>query len=374
MDFIDLKTQYKRIEKSLDPKLKDIMSNARFIMGAEVIELESQLARYTGRKHCISCSSGTDALVMPLMASGIGKGDAVFVPTFTFFSTAEVVSFVGATPIFVDVYEDTFNIDTEKLEEAIRYIKEKSDLTPKAVIPVDLFGQPAKLPDLQNICDSHNLILIEDAAQGFGGSIGDRRACSFGDFSSTSFFPAKPLGCYGDGGAVFTDNDEYAGLLKSIRVHGQGQGDDKYSNVRIGINGRLDTIQAAVLLEKLKIFDDEIIKKNEIAQKYTSRLSDYVKTPCVNDGYYSSWAQYTIVVSANKREKVAQALKENEIPTAIYYKKPIHTLDIYKELEYIKHMNYGVSEKLSETVLSLPMHAYLQDEDINLICQTIAKA
>lgn len=372
MDFIDLKTQYRRIETPLNERMNDIMSNARFIMGKEVSELEEQLAQYTQRKHCISCSSGTDALFMSLMALGVKEGDAVFVPTFTFFSTAEVVSLAGATPIFIDVYEDTFNIDTEKLREAIAVVDGDPNLTAKAIIPVDLFGQPADMIEIQNIADENNLAIIEDAAQGFGGRINDKPACSFGDISATSFFPAKPLGCYGDGGAIFTDDDNLAQILKSIRVHGQGP--DKYTNVRIGINGRLDAMQAAVLLEKLKIFDEETRRKNQVAAFYSEHLTDErddtyrLTTPRVKDGYYSSWAQYTLLAdSEGKRDEILTNLSEAGVPTAVYYKNPIHTLEMYKDSPYINNFDYSVSEDICKRVFSLPMHAYLTDSDLDKI-------
>lgn len=372
MDFIDLKTQYIRIENSLDERLSDIMSSSRFIMGKEITELEDKLANYTGRKHCISCSSGTDALTMSLMALGVKDGDVVFVPSFTFFSTAESVSFLGGTPIYVDVYEDTFNIDLEKLEYAIKYVNEKTKLTPKVIMPVDLFGQPADYDTITKLARKYNLKVVEDGAQGFGGKIGDKIACSFGDISTTSFFPAKPLGCYGDGGAIFTDDDKVAEILKSIRVHGKGS--DKYSNVRIGLNGRLDTMQAAVLLEKIKIFDEEVTLKNSIAEKYSCELNGIVDIPYVKEGYYSSWAQYTIKTNNEAhRDKLIDKLKTSGIPTAVYYKNPIHTLELYSNLEYIKDMDYSVSEDISKRVLSLPMHAYLTDMDIEKITDIIIK-
>lgn len=372
MDFIDLKKQYEIIGDKVNERVLDIMSGARFIMGKEVKELEGLLAEYTGRKYCISCSSGTDALTMSLMALNIGKGDAVFVPSFTFFSTAEVVSFLGATPIFVDVYEDAFNIDVAKLEEAIKHVKDNTNLKPKVIMPVDLFGQPADYDDIYKLAEKYGLIVVEDGAQGFGGAIGDRKACSFGQISATSFFPAKPLGCYGDGGAIFTDDDKIADALESIRIHGKGS--DKYSNIRIGINGRLDTIQAAVLIEKLKVFDDETEKKNRVAQRYSELLDGFVVTPKVKRGYYSSWAQYSVLAKDdNERTRIIEALKQKNIPTAIYYINPLHTLDVFTN-EDSYHTNCSVSEDLSKKIFSLPMHAYLTEKDILEITNCIKEA
>ena len=372
MNFIDLKIQYKRIEKSLNPRLLDIMENARFIMGQEVTDLETQLASYTDTKHCISCSSGTDALIMALMALDIREGDAVFLPTFTFFSTGEVVSFLKATPIFIDVYEDTFNMNVEKLQDGIDYVKNNTDLTPKLIIPVDLFGQPADYDEIKKIAKANNLKVVEDGAQGFGGKIDGKKACSFGDIAATSFFPAKPLGCYGDGGAVFTDDDMIAEELKSIRIHGQSKGADKYLNERIGINGRLDTIQAAVLLEKLKIFDEETKRKNDIVKKYNMKLKDIVSVPYVKHNYFSSWAQYSVLAdSSEKRDLILKTLSDKKIPTAVYYKAPLHTLKLFSDLEYIRKFDYSVSNDISKRIFSLPMHAYLTDEDIELITSSI---
>ena len=306
------------------------------------------------------------------MALDIKKGDAVFVPTFTFFSTAETVSAIGATPIFVDINERTFNIDTVKLEKAIQQVKSNTNLNIKAIIPVDLFGQPAEYDKLREIANKYNLKIIEDGAQGFGGDINGKRACSFGDISTTSFFPAKPLGCYGDGGAVFTDDDKLYELITSIRIHGKGN--FKYDNVRIGLNSRLDTIQAAILLPKLEAFKKyELENRNKWASEYTKRLEKYVKTPIVLDGYTSSWAQYTIILeSVEKRNLIQEKLKEQGIPTNVYYPKPLHKQTVYSGYE-LNLEDLKVSEELCKTVLSLPMHPYLTEENINIICEKIAE-
>jgi dTDP-4-amino-4,6-dideoxygalactose transaminase len=281
MEFRDLKQQYKIHKEEIDNAIQSVLDNTNFISGYQVQQLEKELAEYVGVKHCITCGNGTDALQFALMAWNIGKGDAVFVPDFTFFSSGEVVSIVGATPIFVDIDENTYNISSESLEKAVKYVIENTDLTPKVVVAVDLFGQPADFNAIRAVADKYNILILEDGAQGFGGRIGDRKACSFGDISTTSFFPAKPLGCYGDGGAVFTDNDEWAELIKSYRVHGKGE--DKYDNVRIGMNSRLDTIQAAVLNEKLKWLDEEMALCNRVADEYTRQLKEIVKTPVIKE-------------------------------------------------------------------------------------------
>lgn len=292
MEFRDLKAQYLKNKTAIDNAIQSVLLSGHFIGGEPVKQLEEKLAEYVGVKHCITCANGTDALQLALMALGIGENDAVFVPDFTFFSTAEVVPWVNATPIFVDVDVDTFNISPQSLEEAIISVIKEGKLIPKAVIAVDLFGQPADFYAIRAITQKYDMLLLEDGAQGFGGRIGNKKACSFGDIATTSFFPAKPLGCYGDGGAVFTDNDEWAELISSYKVHGKGE--DKYDNVRIGLNSRLDTIQAAILLEKLKFFDEEIDICNKVAEEYTLRLKDIVKTPIVKEGMTSSWAQYTV--------------------------------------------------------------------------------
>ena len=359
MQFIDLAAQYKHLKTKIDKRIQTVLDHGKYIMGPEVQELEEELAKYVGVKHAITCANGTDALTLSLMVLGIKTGDAVFCPTFTFFATAEVIAFEGATPVFVDSDEATFNICPIDLEKRIQATIAEGKLTPKAIIAVDLFGLPANYPEIQKIADKYNLKLVEDAAQGFGGSITDnqgnmKKAGSFGDIATTSFFPAKPLGCYGDGGAVFTNNDEYAELLKSLRVHGKGS--DKYDNVRIGMNSRLDTIQAAILLEKLAEFPTELINRNKAADNYEKSLSSKYKTPQVPEGYVSSWAQYTLV-SVNRGEDMV-AYKNKCIPTVIYYSKCMHQQTAFSELNNLSG-NFPVAEKLAISVFSLPMHGYL---------------
>lgn len=370
MEFRDLKAQYQRYKTEIDSAIQKVLHDAAFIGGREVVELEEQLSDYIGVKHCISCANGTDAMTLVLMAWDIGEGDAVFVPDFTFFSTAEVVSLSGATPVFVDVDSRTFNIDPFKLEKAIERVKSEGCLKPKAVIPVDLFGLPADYPAIEKIALKHNIVILEDGAQGFGGRIGDRKALSFGQAATTSFFPAKPLGCYGDGGAVFTDDDELAGQVKSLKVHGKGN--NKYDNVRIGLNSRLDTIQAAVLKIKLNAFvKHELEAVNEIYRLYNKLLSGVVEVPVIPEGYYSSFAQYTIKLkSREERDELQAKLKAEGIPTAIYYQKPMHSQGAFIN---IKQNNdyFPVTNKLCDTVLSLPMHPYLKEIDQNRVCVTI---
>lgn len=369
MEFRDLKTQYQEHKMDIDSAISKVLENTNFISGTQVLELEEKLAEYVGVKHCVSCGNGTDALQLALMTWNIGKGDAVFVPDFTFFASGEVVPLVGATPVFVDVCEDTFNIDPDKLQEAIKYVREKTNLIPKVVVAVDLFGQPADFDRICKIAKDNDMYVLEDAAQGFGGSIRGKKACGFGDIATTSFFPAKPLGCYGDGGAIFTDNDEWAELLKSYRVHGKGT--DKYDNIRIGINSRLDTVQAVVLLEKLKFFDEEIKLCNRIAQEYNKKLKGVVKVPTVMEGAYSSWAQYTICFESNEqREKAIRILRENGIPAMVYYSKPLHL-----QKAFSKGMGIDTrcleARKISDICLSLPMSAYVEKKDIDVICDII---
>ena len=370
MQFRDLKKQYQVLKQDMDAALTDTAASAAFIMGKPVKELEAELAAYVGVKHCVSCANGTDALTLALKTWGIGKGDAVFVPDFTFFSSAEVVSLEGATPVFVDVDKDTFNLDAADLEEKIGETVAKGELTPKVIITVDLFGLPADYPRIRKIADTYRLLILEDGAQGFGGEISGKKACGFGDISTTSFFPAKPLGCYGDGGAVFTDNDEWAALLDSYRVHGKGQ--FKYDNVRIGMNSRLDTLQAAVLKIKLKAFREyEVADINRAAARYTEKLQGKVKTPVVPEGYYSSWAQYTIRLDSKEQRDALQAvLKEQGIPTMVYYPTPTHDQTAYKNLK-VPVGSCPVAEQLCHTVLSLPIHPYISEEDIDSVCEGI---
>ena len=375
MQFRDLKQQYQVLKKDIDAAMVEVATNCNFINGQQVKELEKELAEYVGVKHCVTCANGTDALTMAMMAWGIKEGDAVFVPDFTFFSSGEIVAHAGATPVFVDVDLDTFNISAEALESAVKEVLSDGKLQPKAVVAVDLFGLPADFAAVRNIAEKYDLKVLEDGAQGFGGTIDGKSACSFGDISTTSFFPAKPLGCYGDGGAVFTDDDEVAKLLESIRVHGKGE--MKYDNVRIGLNSRLDTIQAAILSIKLKAFAKyELTDINSVAKKYTAKLAplaDKIKTPVIPDGYYSSWAQYTIQLEDREtRDALQAALKEAGIPSMVYYPKPMHKQEAFAGQAY-DDAKFKNTIKLCNTVLSLPMHPYLTDEDIKTVCQFIRK-
>ena len=374
MEFRDLKRQYQVLKPQMDAAMLEVAENCNFISGKQVTELEQQLAEYVDVKHCVTCGNGTDALTLVMMAWDIKAGDAVFVPTFTFFASAEVVAFEGATPVFVDVDERTFNVDPVKLEEAIEQVKKEGKLNPRAVIAVDLFGQPADYTKIEEICKKHGLLLLEDGAQGFGGKIGERTACSFGDAAATSFFPAKPLGCYGDGGAVFTNDDEMADYMRSIRVHGKSPA-DKYDNLRIGLNSRLDTNQAAVLKVKLQAFKDhELESVNRAAKLYDEYLGNVVKTPVVPEGFYSSWAQYTLILdSKEQRTHLQKELKEQGIPTMVYYPKPMHLQGAFADLGY-KKGDFPVAESLCERVLSLPMHPYLNEEDIRFVANAVKAA
>lgn len=366
MQFRDLKKQYQVLKKDIDAAMVEVATNCNFINGQQVKDLEKELAEYVGVKHCITCANGTDALTMAMMAWGIGAGDAVFVPDFTFFSSGEIVSHAGATPVFVDVDKETFNIDVEHLEKQIEKTIEEGKLKLKAVVAVDLFGLPADFEKVRAVADKYGIKVLEDGAQGFGGEINGQKACSFGDISTTSFFPAKPLGCYGDGGAVFTDDDETAKLLESIRVHGKGE--MKYDNVRIGLNSRLDTIQAAILSIKLAAFKDyEVADINVVADKYTEKLAGVVKTPVVADGFYSSWAQYTLRLADKEQRDGLQAyLKDKGIPSMVYYPKPMHRQEAFGEFGY-DDGEFANTVELCDTVLSLPMHPYLSDEDIDAV-------
>lgn len=362
MEFRDLGAQYAALKDDIDAAIATVFGSGRFIGGPEVSALESELAEYVGVKHCITCGNGTDALQLTLMAWGVGPGDAVIVPDFTFFSSGEVVSAVGATPVFVDVLEDTFNIDPSQIAPACALAREHG-LRPCVVVAVDLFGLPANYPEIRKVCESEGLLLLEDGAQGFGGAIGERRACSFGDISTTSFFPAKPLGCYGDGGAVFTDNDEWAALIRSIAVHGKGS--MKYDNVRLGMNSRLDTIQAAILLPKFHAFRDyELDAVNERASWYHEALADTdLKLPMVRDGYVSSWAQYTVILpEGTDRDALQAKLKEAGIPTNVYYPKPMHEQLAFEG----RHLSLDnqTTQKLCKVVLSLPIGPYLLMNDL----------
>ena len=335
MQFRDLKTQYRKLKNRIDEAIIRVSTDCNFIMGKQVTELEKKLAGYAGTDHCVTCANGTDALQLALMAWGIKSGDAVFVPDFTFFSSGEVVPLTGATPVFVDVDARTFNIDCDKLEGQIERVVKEGRLKPRVIVAVDLFGLPADFARLREIADKYGMYILEDGAQGFGGEISGRKACSFGDIATTSFFPAKPLGCYGDGGALFTDNDEWADLLKSYRVHGKGA--NKYDNIRIGLNSRLDTVQAAVLDIKLDAFEEyELEAVNDASRKYDERLKKIVETPYVPDNMLSSWAQYTIKLKdRDTRDDLQQFLKSEDIPSMIYYRKSMHCQDAFKDNGYI---------------------------------------
>lgn len=374
MEFRDLKSQYKALQTRIDAGIKEVVENARFISGPQVAQLEKELAEYVGVKHCVTCANGTDALTLALMVWGIGEGDAVFVPDFTFFSSGECPAFEGATPIFVDVDPKSYNMDPEKLEKAIQKVLEDGKYVPKVVISVDLFGLPADYTEIQKICNKYHLLLLEDGAQGFGGAINGKKACSFGDVSTTSFFPAKPLGCYGDGGAVFTDNDEWAALLRSFSVHGKS-GNDKYNNIRIGMNSRLDTIQAAVLLVKLDAFKDyELEKINEIAKLYTEKLENGLFVlPQIPEGFLSSWAQYTIQLPDTiERSRLQSVLKESSIPSMVYYAKPMHLQGAFEGTDS-SIADCSVTEKLCDSVLSLPIHPYMTEDDVNKVCECLMR-
>jgi dTDP-4-amino-4,6-dideoxygalactose transaminase len=367
--FIDLKSQQALIRDRIDANIRRVLDHGQFIMGPEVAECESRLAEFADATHCLTVASGTDALLVPLMALGVGPGDAVFVPSFTFTATVEVVILLGARPVYVDVDARTFNIDPAHLEAQIAAIRAEGKVRPRAVISVDLFGLPADAAALNRICQDAELVLISDAAQSFGGAIGNVRVGTLAPITATSFFPAKPLGCYGDGGAVFTDDGNLRTTMASIRVHGQGK--SKYEIDRIGLNARLDTIQAAVILAKLDLFEGELAKRQVVAARYTAGLDGAIVTPLVPDNYRSAWAQYT--VQTERRDAVAAALKAEGVPTAIYYPIPMHLQKVYRD--------YGdgagscpVSEALARRVLSLPMHPYLDGATIDRVVEGVRRA
>lgn len=369
IQFIDLAAQQKHIGTVINEKIAAVLAHGQYIMGPEVKELETKLSEFGQTKHCLTCSNGSDAIFLALLALEIGRGDAVFVPSFTFAATAEMVALTGATPIFVDVQEDTFNMDPSNLQSAIDEVNNNQELTPKAVMPVCLFGQIANYPEICPIAKAANLAVIADAAQGFGSTLNNKQAGAYADMVTTSFFPAKPLGCYGDGGAVLTNNNDLMEKLISLRNHGQGH--DRYDNVRIGINGRLDSIQAAILLLKLEIFPKEIEARNEIAARYTEGLKDISITPTVLNKSISTWAQYTI--RSTKRDHIATYLRDQNIPTAIYYAKPLHVQTAYKN--YPKSGGaLPITDKLATEVISLPMHPYLKPEIQDKIILAIKRA
>ncbi len=368
MDFIDLKAQQFEIRAKIDKRIKSVLDHGKYIMGPEVYELEEKLCEYVGVKHCISCSSGTDALLIPLIANGIGPGDAVITTPFTYIATAEVISLLGAEPVFVDIYDSTYNMNPNYIESAIKHAENKG-LNVKAIIPVDLFGLPSRYRIISELAHKHNLFILEDAAQGFGGTIRGEKACSFGHVASTSFFPAKPLGCYGDGGAIFTDDEELANKMRSIRIHGSGS--DKYENIRLGINGRLDTIQAAILLEKLSIFDNELKLRNEVADYYSNNISSGFIKPFTPKDYFSSWAQYSLLTKSKyERSKIMSILSNANIPSMIYYKLPLHLQTVMKNLGY-KEGDFPISERTSNQIFSIPMHPYLDKEKQNRIIEVL---
>ncbi len=366
IQFIDLKAQQNYLGSRIDDAIKNVLEHGKYIMGPEVKTFEAQLAKFGDTKHAIGCANGTDALILPLMAWGIGKGDAVFCPSFTFAATAEMIAITGATPIFIDVLPNTFNIDVKQLETAIREVKAKGELSARVVISVDIFGQTADYLALKQICDEHGLKLFSDAAQAFGATLNGKQAGDYADIVSTSFFPAKPLGCYGDGGALLTNDDELANIIQSLRVHGKGT--DKYDNVRIGVNSRLDTIQAAILIEKLNIFADEIIKRNKIAKRYSDELADIVTVPHVPKGMVSTWAQYTI--QFDRRDELQAKLKQANVPSVVYYAKPLHQQTAYKDYP-VAGNGLPVTDRLVKTVLSLPMHPYMDKETQDYIIASV---
>lgn len=370
MQFRDLQKQYQMLKPRIDAAVEQVMTDCNFISGVQVRDLERKLADYVGVKHCITCANGTDALKLAEIAYGIGKGHAVFVPDFTFFSTAETVADLGAVNVFVDVDEDTFNMSPAALETAIEHTLAEGKLIPKAIVAVDLFGLPADYPAISAIAEKYGLILIEDGAQGFGGRIGEKKACSFGHIATTSFFPAKPLGCYGDGGAIFTNDDAIAAQIRSLCVHGKS-GNDKYNNIQIGMNSRLDTIQAAILDIKLDAFAEyELDNVNQVAATYSKELSGKVKVPAIPDGFYSSWAQYTIQLpTEEKRNALQEALKEKGIPTMVYYPRCMHQQGAFADIPY--RGECATAERLCSTVLSLPMHPYLEEEQVRFICDNV---
>ena len=365
MKFIDLKKQYSKLKEKIDRGINNVLEHGKYIMGPEVIILEKNLSDFTKSKHVITCSSGTDALLMSLMSLNVKPGDYILTTPFTFIATAEAISLIGAIPEFIDIDSNTFNIDMSRLETKIK--KEPNKY--KIIMPVNIFGLPANYTELFDLKEKYNLMIIEDAAQSFGSSIEGRMSCNFGDIGCTSFFPAKPLGCYGDGGAIFTNDEDIANILRSIRVHGTGA--DKYDNVRVGINGRLDTMQAAILIPKLEILSTEIKLRNKVAQTYNQILDKHFDLQHIPSGYVSSWAQYSILCDTSKhRENIMRKLKNKNIPSAIYYVIPLHLQGVYDHLNY-KMGDFPVSEDISSRILSLPMHPYLSSEEIKQICDVI---
>jgi len=367
MDFIDLKAQQRVISKNIRNNVDKVLKHGSYIMGPEVFELEERLEKYSGMKYCISCSNGTDALLMALMAKGVKTGDAIFTTPFTFVATAEVIILLGVTPVFVDIDEKTFNLDTKKLEELVKNFS-MSGVKPKGIIAVDLYGQAADYDEINRIALENDLFVIEDGAQSFGGTYVGRKNCSLAEIASTSFFPSKPLGAYGDGGAIFTNDSSVSDILESIRIHGKGV--DKYDNIRVGLNARLDTIQAAILLAKFDVFDEEMNKRREIAKLYNELLAKIVEIPFILDKSTSAWALYTI--RSEKRDQIMKGLKEESIPFSVYYPTPLHLQKAFEFLGYRKG-SFPVAEKASETVLSLPFHPYMSEKDVEKVSEIIKR-
>lgn len=368
MEFVDLNRQYKVIKQKIDENIKNVIDSCCFIMGPEIAQLEERLAKFTNRKYCLSCGSGTEALQIPLMAYELKKTDAIFVPSFTFFATAESVNSAGATPVFVDC-DSTFNMSFESLENEINRVLKEGKLTPKGIIPVDLFGRSANFDRILPIAEKYGLFVIEDAAQGLGGSLHGKRNGSFGEVSATSFFPAKPLGCYGDGGAIFTDDEVLYNKMKSIRVHGSGN--DRYDNIRIGLNGRMDTIQAAIVLAKLDIFENELKERQKIAGWYTEELKNKFIVPEIDPEYYSAWAQYSVLArDVVERNKIIKELKKEDIPVMIYYPIPLHKQTAYKNLGY-EQIQLPCCEMYANRIFSLPFHPYLKRDEIEFVCSKL---
>jgi dTDP-4-amino-4,6-dideoxygalactose transaminase len=373
VQFRDLKAQYEALKPEIDAGIMEVINNTSFILGKQVTELENKLAEYVGRKYCVGVANGTDALQLALMILGVGPGDAVFTSDFTYFASAGSASILGATPVLVDIDLETFNISPTALENAIERTLAEGKLTPKVIVPVDLFGLPANYPEIEKIAEKYGLKILEDAAQGFGGNINGKRACAFGDISTTSFFPAKPLGCYGDGGAIFTDDAEVDARLRSLRAQGKSPV-DKYDNREIGMNSRLDTMQAAILLPKFKAFAEyELENVNKVAAWYTERLKDKFVTPVVPEGYYSSWAQYTLLLDSTEQRNELQAkLKAAGIPSMVYYPRGLHSQEAYKDMNLSDEL-YPNTVMATQTVLSLPMHPYLDEKTVDYIAKTICK-
>jgi len=369
MQFIDLAAQQKRIRERLETNIKKVLDHGRYINGPEIKELEEKLAGYVGVKYAAGVSSGTDALLIALKALGVGPGDAVFTSTFTFIATAEVVQLLGATPVFVDIEARTFNMDVSELEKAVKSVLQGKKLNPRAVIPVDLFGQPADYDEINDMAEKYDLTVLEDAAQSFGASYKGRKACSLAAVGTTSFFPAKPLGCYGDGGMIFMNDQGLSETILSLRNHGQGR--DRYDNVRVGFNGRLDTMQAAVLLAKYELLDEEIDRRQEAAKRYDEGLKDSVEIPYVKNDNVSAWAQYS--VKHPRRDEIIKKLKEGGIPTAVYYPKPLHLQKAFSGLGYSEG-DFPVAEQVSKQIFSLPMHPYLSEKEQGRIIESVKRA